>query len=167
MGSQGSRRVLSWPRVLLSPMIWQVTVSAAENLSEEPSSSCSAECLHCSLRSLILRFQAGCGSGQPGVVVGDPARGRGVETRWSLRSFSTQAVLWFCDPKQKVFWLPLNLHCTQHEGQFWLSPDWTREKSRSRYYFGLMISFVMLDVLWWSPLPWAGIWAAVHFCDAQ
>ena len=39
--------------------------------------------------------QAGCGSGQPGRVVGDPAHGRGVETRWSLWSFSTQAILWF------------------------------------------------------------------------
>jgi len=25
-------------------------------------------------------FKAGCGSGQPGLVVGDSARGRGVET---------------------------------------------------------------------------------------
>ena len=28
--------------------------------------------------------QAGCGSGQPGLVVGDPAHNRGVETWWSL-----------------------------------------------------------------------------------
>jgi len=28
-----------------------------------------------------IQGQAGCGSGQPGVVVGDPARSRGVETR--------------------------------------------------------------------------------------
>ena len=28
-----------------------------------------------------IRGQAGCGSGQPGVVVGDPAHSRGVETR--------------------------------------------------------------------------------------
>jgi len=27
----------------------------------------------------------------------DPAHSRGVESRWSLRSFSTQAVLWFYD----------------------------------------------------------------------
>jgi len=32
-----------------------------------------------------------------GLVVGDPARGRGVETGWSLWSFSTQATLWFYD----------------------------------------------------------------------
>ena len=31
-------------------------------------------------------------SGLPGVVVGDTAHGRGVETRWSLRFFSTQAI---------------------------------------------------------------------------
>ena len=36
-------------------------------------------------------------SWQTGLVVGNPAHGRGVETRWSLGSFSTQAVLRFCD----------------------------------------------------------------------
>jgi len=41
--------------------------------------------------------QAGCGTGQPGLVVGNPASGRGVETRLSLWSFSTQAILWFYD----------------------------------------------------------------------
>ena len=40
-----------------------------------------------------IEGQAGCGSGQPGLVVGDPAHSRGVETRWSLWSFSTQAIL--------------------------------------------------------------------------
>ena len=38
-------------------------------------------------------IQAGCVSGQPGLVVGNPAHSRGVETRWSLWSFSTQAIL--------------------------------------------------------------------------
>ena len=47
------------------------------------------------MRSHSPAFQAGCGSGQPGLVVGDPACGRGVETRWSLWSFSTHAILWF------------------------------------------------------------------------
>ena len=45
-----------------------------------------------------IQGQAGCGSGQPGLEVGNPTCGRGVETRWSLRSFSTQAhsmILWF------------------------------------------------------------------------
>jgi len=40
-----------------------------------------------------IQGQAGCGSGQPGLEVGDPAHSRGVETRWSLWSFSTQAIL--------------------------------------------------------------------------
>ena len=44
-----------------------------------------------------VQGQAGCGSGQPGLVVGDPAHSRGVETRWSLWSFSTQTILWFYD----------------------------------------------------------------------
>ena len=44
---------------------------------------------------LLFVFQAGCGSGQPGLVVGDPTHSGGVETRWSLWSFSTQAMLWF------------------------------------------------------------------------
>jgi len=30
-------------------------------------------------------------------VVGDPAHSRGVETWWSLWTFSIQAILWFCD----------------------------------------------------------------------
>ena len=40
-----------------------------------------------------IQGQAGCGSGQPGLMVGDPAHSRGVETRLSLWSFSTQAIL--------------------------------------------------------------------------
>ena len=44
-----------------------------------------------------IQGQAGCGSGQPGLAVGDPAHSREVETRWSLWSFSTQAILWFYD----------------------------------------------------------------------
>ena len=44
-----------------------------------------------------IQGQAGCGSGQQGLVVLNPARGRGVETRWSLRSFSAHAILWFYD----------------------------------------------------------------------
>ena len=42
-----------------------------------------------------IQGQAGCGSGQPGLMVGDPAHSRGVETRWSLWSSSKQAILWF------------------------------------------------------------------------
>jgi len=63
-----------------------------------------------------LLDKAGCGSGQPGVVVGDTAYGRGVETRWYLRSFSTQSILWFYHSmilwfyvKELVF--PLILEC--------------------------------------------------------
>ena len=46
-----------------------------------------------------IQGQVRCGSGleQPGLVVGDPAHSRGVETQWSLWSFSTQAILWFYD----------------------------------------------------------------------
>ena len=40
-----------------------------------------------------IQGQAGCVSGQPGLVVGDCAHSREVETRWSLWSFSTQAIL--------------------------------------------------------------------------
>ena len=39
--------------------------------------------------------QAGCGSGQPGLAVGNPAHNRGVETRQCLTSFSTQVILWW------------------------------------------------------------------------
>jgi len=37
-----------------------------------------------------IQGQAGCGSGQPGLVVGNPAHSRGVETGLSLWCFSTQ-----------------------------------------------------------------------------
>jgi len=49
-----------------------------------------------------IQGQAGCGSGQPGLVVGDPAHSRGVETKWSLWSFSTQAILWFYERWKKL-----------------------------------------------------------------
>jgi len=42
-----------------------------------------------------IQGQAGCGSGQPGLVAGDPAQSRVVETTWSMLSFSTQGILWF------------------------------------------------------------------------
>ena len=34
---------------------------------------------------------------QPGLVEGVPAHGRGVGTRWSIRSVPTQTILWFYD----------------------------------------------------------------------
>ena len=40
-----------------------------------------------------IQGQAGCGSGQPNLVVGDAAHSRGVKTRRSLWSFSTQAIV--------------------------------------------------------------------------
>ena len=49
-----------------------------------------------------IQGQAGCGSGQPSLVVGDPAHSRDVETRWSLWSFSTQAILWFYDQQESA-----------------------------------------------------------------
>lgn len=42
----------------------------------------------CTLQELCLRFL---------LLVGDPAHDEGVETRWSLWSFSVQAILWFYD----------------------------------------------------------------------
>ena len=44
-----------------------------------------------------IQGQAGCGSGQPGLVVGDPAHDKEVETKWSLGSYSSQTILWFYD----------------------------------------------------------------------
>ena len=38
-----------------------------------------------------------CDSGQTGLVVDNPAHSRWAETRWSLWSSSTQAILWFYD----------------------------------------------------------------------
>ena len=42
-----------------------------------------------------IQGQARHGSRQSGLAVGNPACSMGVETRWSLWSFSTQAILWF------------------------------------------------------------------------
>jgi len=53
-----------------------------------------------------IQGQAGCGSGQPGLVVGDPAQSRGVETRWSLWSFSTQAILGFHGDSMNLHFVP-------------------------------------------------------------
>jgi len=39
--------------------------------------------------------QVGWSSEQPGLVEGVPAHGRGVGTRWSLRSLTTLTILWF------------------------------------------------------------------------
>ena len=41
---------------------------------------------------MVFVFSRRCGSGQPGLVV---CNSRGIETRWSLKSFSTQVILWF------------------------------------------------------------------------
>lgn len=51
-----------------------------------------------------LDFNSGCGSGQPGLVLGNPVCSRGVETWWSLWSSSTQAILWFSD---SMMWGPV------------------------------------------------------------
>jgi len=44
-----------------------------------------------------IQGQAGCGCGQPGLVVGDAVHSMEVETGWSLWSFSTQAILGYYD----------------------------------------------------------------------
>jgi len=43
-----------------------------------------------------VQGQVGQGFEQPGVVEGVSAHGRGVGTRWSLRSLPTQTILYFC-----------------------------------------------------------------------
>ena len=44
-----------------------------------------------------VQGQAGCGFEQPGLVEGVPAHGRGAGTRGSVRSFTTETILRFCD----------------------------------------------------------------------
>jgi len=82
------------------PISWQVCWMDryTSSLLREATSILSAT--EISLNKIAYRGpegQAGCGSGQPGLVVGDPAHSGCVETRWSLWSFSTQAILWFYD----------------------------------------------------------------------
>ena len=52
--------------------------------------------MHWSLEEALLTDSSPLALGF-GLVVSGPAHDRGVETRWSLRSFSTQAILWFYD----------------------------------------------------------------------
>ena len=66
---------------------------------------CFLELLLLTLVLSLKHKQAGCGSGQPGLVVGNPAHSRGVETRWSLWSFSVQAILWFYDNTGTLLYL--------------------------------------------------------------
>mgnify|MGYP001852778014 FL=1 len=44
-----------------------------------------------------VQGQAGWGPGQPGLVGGNTAHGRGGDTKCSLMSLPTQAILWFSD----------------------------------------------------------------------
>ena len=45
----------------------------------------------------IVQGQVGWSSEQPGLVEDVPAHGRGIGTRWSLRSLPTLTILWFYD----------------------------------------------------------------------
>ena len=47
-------------------------------------------------------------------MVGDPAQGRGVETRWSFWSFSTQAILWFYDSLNSCHQIAIYLLIVAH-----------------------------------------------------
>jgi len=52
--------------------------------------------------------QVGWGFEQPGLVESVPAHGRGVGTRWPVRSLLTQTILWFCDTsngKERPVWV--------------------------------------------------------------
>jgi len=87
----------------LSEIMWinrGILQAQENNLSAIPSSKPPMQCLippcGCPIPGGI-QGQAGCGSGHPDLVIGDSAHSSGVETRWSLWSFSTQAILWFCD----------------------------------------------------------------------
>jgi len=69
-----------------------------------------------------IEGQAGCGSEQPGLVAGDPAHSRGVETRWTLWSFSTQAILWFYEIQCYEFWLvTVNINRTKQRAALLIS----------------------------------------------
>ena len=69
--------------------IWTISPRGGDALEQAAQGGCG-----CPIPGGI-QGQAECGSGQPGLVVGDSAHSRGVETGWSLWSFSTQAILWF------------------------------------------------------------------------
>jgi len=80
-------------------------------------------------------------SGQPGLVVGDPAHSRGVETRWSWWSFSTQAILWFYDISvqaqgYRTVWAHADMLCLVECGKApisfkWWSSTWHLRKAET------------------------------------
>ena len=95
--------------------------------------SVGAQAVHVFCNLQKINFQAGCDSGHPGLVAGDPAHNRGVETRWSLRCFSTQAILW-------VLWIcerilkPMELNQANHNshvknGFVWKQPQWVKTRN--------------------------------------
>ena len=77
-----------------------------------------------------IQGQAGCGFGQPGLVVGDSAHSRGVKTWWSLWSFLTPAILWwFYDDSMKttrrINLSPEKKEISEVPSFFLSSPSWT------------------------------------------
>ena len=61
--------------------------------------------------------------GQRGLVVGDPAHGRGVETRWSLWSFSTQAILFYATLEQSMDKVLALLNLIAKFLLYWAGPE--------------------------------------------
>ena len=49
-----------------------------------------------------IQGQVGWGPGQPKLIGGNPTHWREAETRWSLRSLPTQAILVFCDEERNM-----------------------------------------------------------------
>jgi len=64
-----------------------------------------------------IQDQAGCVSGQPGLVVGDPAHSKGVETRWSLWSLSTQTIPFY--DSIIIIFLILRIFVSIEHSEFW------------------------------------------------
>ena len=93
-----------WIRLVLT---YQMNLKIGEGNAQHPGHRASILCTHSiydawgrQMESPIpggIQSQAGCGCGKPDLVDGNPAHSRGFETRWSLRFFSTQAILWFYD----------------------------------------------------------------------
>ena len=87
-----------------------------------------------------FKGQAGCGSGQPGLVVGDPEHSREVETWWSLWSFSTQVVLWFYDSMILALCPSLTPLLPEHAAKCW-------------YPFFFFFYLTLLFLFFWACAP--------------
>jgi len=103
-----------------------------------------------------IQGQAGCGSGQPGLLVGDPAHSRGVELNeqcgpLQARPFYAQCVLKEAQGQQAhgqrsrtaeraAAWLRTAWHTTEEQKESSLCAQTSQQWNKKRRYYGYTLS---------------------------